>query len=126
MNLAIEAGADVGFVEAPQSLEEAAQVPKVVKGPCLLNMVMGGRTPVFDLAEVGRMGYAMVIAPALVPGIMVSSVARALDAFKRSGVHPALPGNLTPADIFAHFGSARWDALRTKFQESFGADDHLR
>ena len=60
-----------------------------------------------------------VIAPALVPATMVAHVTRALAEFKRTGVHPPSPGDLTPADLFAHFGAASWDALRLKFQESF-------
>ncbi len=44
-NAMLEAGADVAFVEAPQTLDEVRAVPKLVKGPCLLNMVWGGKTP---------------------------------------------------------------------------------
>ena len=50
-NAAIEAGADMAFVEAPQTLEETANVPKLVKGPCLLNMVWRGKTPDLSIAE---------------------------------------------------------------------------
>src|ERR1700690_1465289 len=38
-NASIEAGADMAFVEAPQSIEEVTAVPRLVRGPCLLNMV---------------------------------------------------------------------------------------
>src|SRR5579863_2769417 len=44
-NAAIAAGADMVFVEAPQTLEEVAAVPRLVKGPCLLNVVRHGKTP---------------------------------------------------------------------------------
>ena len=44
-NAALEAGADVAFVEAPQTLEEVLAVPRLVKGPCLLNVVWRGKTP---------------------------------------------------------------------------------
>src|SRR3954466_2224632 len=44
-NAALGAGADMAFVEAPQTLEEVAAVPRLVKGPCLLNVVRGGKTP---------------------------------------------------------------------------------
>src|SRR3954468_22351495 len=50
-NAALEAGAEMVFVEAPQTLEEIAQVPKRVKGPCLLNVVRHGKTPELDLRE---------------------------------------------------------------------------
>src|SRR5256885_1450188 len=54
-NAALEAGADMAFVEAPQSLEEVAAVPLLVNGPCLLNVVKGGKTPDLDLGEAERM-----------------------------------------------------------------------
>src|SRR5436309_2203916 len=44
VNRALEAGADVAFVEAPQTLDELADVPRRVRGPCLLNVVAAGRT----------------------------------------------------------------------------------
>src|SRR5437763_366602 len=50
-NAAFDAGADMAFVEAPQTLEEVAQVPLLVRGPCLLNVVRGGKTPDIDLGD---------------------------------------------------------------------------
>ena len=64
-NLALANGADAVFVEAPQTMEEVEQVPKLVKGPCLLNMVRGGKTPEIPLADAERMGYAISILPGL-------------------------------------------------------------
>ncbi|MGA7815933.1 isocitrate lyase/PEP mutase family protein, partial [Caballeronia sp.] len=42
VNAALAAGADIAFVEATQTLDEMAQVPRRVEGPCLLNIVPGG------------------------------------------------------------------------------------
>lgn len=111
-NAALEAGADIAFVEAMASEDEAAAVPSLVKGPCLLNMVKGGVTPVFDLDQVRLMGFSMVIAPALVFGTIVGAALDALKTFRETGIHPNIPGGLTPADVFALFGAAKWDALR--------------
>lgn len=111
-NAAIEAGADIAFVEAMRSVEEAAAIPGLVTGPCLLNMVKGGVTPVFDLESAREMGFAIVIAPALIFGTVVGAALDALRAFRETGVHPEIPGGLTPADVFALFGAARWDELR--------------
>ena len=65
MNAALEAGADMAFLEAPQTLQEVAAVPKLVRGPCLLNLSIGGRTPLRDLDEAERAGYRVVIVPGL-------------------------------------------------------------
>src|SRR5215470_11879752 len=53
---AIAAGADMAFVEAPQTLEEVAAVPRLVKGPCLLNVVWRGKTPEVAFGDAERMG----------------------------------------------------------------------
>src|ERR1700688_2565356 len=68
-NAALAAGADMAFVEAPQTLEEVAAVPRLVKGPCLLNVVRHGKTPEIDFAEAERMGYRL----AIVPGLLLKS-----------------------------------------------------
>jgi 2-methylisocitrate lyase-like PEP mutase family enzyme len=62
-NAALEAGADVAFVEAPQTLEEVLAVPRLVKGPCLLNVVWRGKTPEVDFAAAERAGYKLAIIP---------------------------------------------------------------
>ena len=55
------AGADVLFVEAPESLEEIAALPKLVTAPLLINIVIGGKTPVVGREELARMGFALVL-----------------------------------------------------------------
>jgi 2-methylisocitrate lyase-like PEP mutase family enzyme len=62
-NAALAAGADMVFVEAPQTVEEAAAVPRLVHGPCLLNVVYGGKTPILDLRKAAPMGYKLAILP---------------------------------------------------------------
>ena len=54
-NAALHGGADMAFVEAPQTLEEVTAVPRLVNGPCLLNVVWRGKTPdmAFDDAQTG-------------------------------------------------------------------------
>ena len=113
-NAALQAGADVAFVEAPRSAEEAALIPQRVAGPCLLNMVMGGVTPVYGLKAAREMGYRITIAPALVLGAMIYSAVGALQQFRSSGEHPPLPGGITPAEAFRLFGAEAWDAVRQR------------
>jgi 2-methylisocitrate lyase-like PEP mutase family enzyme len=123
-NAALAAGANMAFVEAVMTEDEAAAVPHLVHGPCVLNMVKGGLTPVFDLRTARSMGYAMVIVPALVLGTMVGAILEALAAFQDSEIHPPLPAELSPQEIFAIFGAERWDRLRSNLgqdQESIAS-----
>jgi 2-methylisocitrate lyase-like PEP mutase family enzyme len=57
----IEAGADMTFVEASESLDDLKAVPKRLAAPQLLNMVLGGKTPIIDAAEATRLGFAFVL-----------------------------------------------------------------
>jgi len=58
----IEDGADITFVEAPESVEEIRGIPAHLKGtPQLVNLVVGGRTPIMALDELDRMGFGLVL-----------------------------------------------------------------
>lgn len=59
-----DAGADVVFVEAPQSLEELQQVAREIPdAPLFANMIEGGKTPLLSSAELRDLGYKMVVYP---------------------------------------------------------------
>src|SRR5207237_7013499 len=60
-NAAIAAGADMAFVEAPQTMDEVAAVPRLVNGPCPLNGGRGGKAPHLDPRGAESMGYKLAI-----------------------------------------------------------------
>jgi carboxyvinyl-carboxyphosphonate phosphorylmutase len=115
-NEALAAGADMAFVEAPQTRDEVAAVPRLVQGPCLLNVVHGGKTPDLDLREAEAMGYKL----AIVPGLLIKSVVGICDQMlaelKAGHRHPRLVKELTVPEMFRRFGADEWDALRTRFR----------
>jgi 2-methylisocitrate lyase-like PEP mutase family enzyme len=57
----IEAGADMTFVEAPQTPEEIRKIPKLLGVPQILNMVVGGKTPITDRVAAEEMGFGFVL-----------------------------------------------------------------
>ena len=113
-NLALANGADVAFVEAPQTMAEIESVPKRVKGPCLLNIVRGGKTPEIELEVAERMGYAIAIVPGLLLGGIIQTCDRLLADLKQ-GKFPPVTGS--PGKTFARFGAAEWDERRTAFRD---------
>ncbi len=115
-NAALAAGADMAFVEAPQTAEEVAAVPRLVKGPCLLNVVRGGKTPDLDLREAERMGYKLAIIPALLIKSVVGICDRMLAELKASHCHPPPVTEITVPEMFRRFGADEWDALRDRFR----------
>ena len=117
-NEALANGADVAFVEAPQTMAEIQAVPKRVKGPCLLNVVRGGKTPEIELETAERMGYAIAIVPGLLLGGIIQTCDQLLADLKQ-GRFPPVSGS--PAKTFARFGAAEWDERRTAFREPLKA-----
>ena len=115
-NAALAAGADMAFVEAISSLDELAAVPKRVRGPCLLNVVRGGKTPELNLWEADAIGYRLAILPSLLLGAVMEACDAALAALKETGQPPSAAGGLSVRDRFRRFGSDEWDALRTRFR----------
>jgi 2,3-dimethylmalate lyase len=60
-----KAGADVVFIESPESEEEMLRVAEAIDAPLFANMVNGGRTPLLSAARLAEMGYAIAIHPAV-------------------------------------------------------------
>ena len=117
-NAALAAGADMAFVEAPQTLEEVAAVPRLVKGPCLLNVVRGGKTPDLDLGEAQRLGYKLAIVPGLLIKNVVGICEKMLDELKATRRHPAPVREMTVRETFQLWGADEWDSLRTRFRKA--------
>lgn len=117
-NAALEAGADVAFIEAPQTLEEITAIPHLVKGPCLLNLVPNGKTPMLSVAEVQALGYRMLI----LPGVLLKPILEAADAalqnLASTGNTSGAPSPHGVAELFRRFGSDEWTLLRHRFQKA--------
>ena len=116
-NAALEAGADIAFVEAPQTLEEVEAVPKLVKGPCLLNVVHRGKTPPINLKVAESYGYKLAIVPTLLVRSFIGLCDQLLEELKETNEMPVPIGNMSPHDAFRRFGADEWDALRDKYNQ---------
>jgi 2-methylisocitrate lyase-like PEP mutase family enzyme len=82
----IAAGADMTFVEAPETLDDLKAVPRRLGAPQLLNMVLGGKTPIIEAAEAARIGFALVLyANAALQGAILG-METALKALRDKGV----------------------------------------
>ncbi len=63
VNRCCSAGADIAFIEAPQSLEELEEIPRRVDYPLFANMLTGGTTPLASTKELEDLGYKLVVCP---------------------------------------------------------------
>jgi len=116
MNAALEAGADMAFLEAPQTSAEVEAIQRLIKGPCLINVVSGGKTPILDLAQAERLGFRLAILPGLLFQTAVSTFRLVLSDVKAQRCHPKL--NVGGREAFRAVGSDDWDKLRERFKPS--------
>ena len=126
VNAALALGADVAFVEAPQSAEEIALVPEAVRGPCLFNVVPGGRSPEVSLADLQSWGYRIAIFPTVLLEPVVAACETALTELAGPGAgradRVAAPGGTGPAALFRQVGADQWDQLRERYGDAPTAD----
>jgi 2-methylisocitrate lyase-like PEP mutase family enzyme len=116
-NAALEAGADMAFVEAPETLDEVAAVTKLVKGPCLLNLVWRGKTPEVSLDDAQAFGYKLAILPALLFTAAIGACDRMLTEVRATGRHPMPIVDITVRETFARLGANEWDEARERLPE---------
>ena len=115
-NAALAAGADMAFVEAPQTVEEVAAVPKLVKGPCLFNNVWRGKSPDIAFDDAQRMGYRITIVPGMLFKAVIGVCDATLKEMKAQGRHPTLDTGMTVRDAFRRVGADEWDAVSERFR----------
>ena len=80
-----QAGADVCFIEAPESRAELERIPREVRPPLLVNMLGGGATPILSVAELERLGYKIVVCPIETLLVAGAAIQRLLRAFLTQG-----------------------------------------
>src|SRR5712671_3916298 len=114
-NAALAAGADMAFVEAPQTLEEVAAVPRLVKGPCLFNNVWRGKSPDIAFDDAQRMGYRFAIVPGMLFKAVIGVCDTALSELRRTDRHPIPMHSMTVREAFRRVGADEWDAIGDRF-----------
>lgn len=112
-----EAGADLLFVEAVTTAEEIRALPTRLSQPQLINMVIGGKTPIFDAEQLGKLGYGIVLyANAALQGA-VAGMQKALGHLRLQGeLHESSDLVATFAERQRLVNKAEWDALETRYR----------
>lgn len=112
-----EAGADILFVEAVTHADEIRALPQRLDKPQLMNMVIGGKTPIFSTNELGSLGYGLVLyANAALQGA-VAGMQKALTALRDTQRIDESAGLVaTFAERQRLVRKPEWDALETKYK----------
>ena len=116
VNAYLEAGADVGFVEAPQSTAELAAIPKALVKPALVNIFEGGKTPPLPKKDLEAMGHRIGIYPSQTHRAAIAAAKRVLAVLKRDGDTAAIEAELaTFNDREEAVNSRHWRDLEAKY-----------
>lgn len=112
-----DAGADILFVEAVTSAEHIAALPQRLKTPQLMNMVIGGKTPITNTDELAKMGYAIVLyANAALQGALVG-MQKALGKLKNEGHIQEDPNLVAPFNERQRLvNKPFWDNLEKRYR----------
>jgi 2-methylisocitrate lyase-like PEP mutase family enzyme len=81
----IEAGADVTFVEAPERAEDIRKIPQRLSVPQVINVVVGGKTPIFAQEELAKMGFGLVLYANVALQGAIAGMQAALKQLKTAG-----------------------------------------
>ena len=112
-----EAGADILFVEAVTQAEEVRQLPQRLQTPQLMNMVIGGKTPLFSAQELGALGFGIVLyANAALQGAVLG-MQQALTTLRETQQLTEGSGLVASfAERQRLVGKPGWDALEARYR----------
>jgi 2-methylisocitrate lyase-like PEP mutase family enzyme len=116
MRAYLDAGADVGFVEAPQNVQELAAIPKAFDKPALANVFEGGKTPPLPAKQLEAMGYRIGIYPSQTHRAAIAASKKVLAVLKRDGHTEAIEHELaTFNDREEAVNTARWREIEQRY-----------
>ncbi|MYZ46258.1 isocitrate lyase/PEP mutase family protein [Propylenella binzhouense] len=116
VNAYVEAGADLGFVEAPQSVDELRRVAAEVRAPAVANIFEGGKTPTVPAEELQEMGFRLGIYPSQTHRAAIFAMKEVLAVLKSDGDTARIEHRLASFhDREEAVGTARWYEMEKKY-----------
>lgn len=114
-----DAGADILFVESPESTDEMARIASTFAKPTLINIVEGGRTPALSKTELEQMGFKMAIYPTAAFLAMGQAVENAYQTLRSDGDTTAIRDRLYDFEAFSRLMGfeAVWEFDRNHAQD---------
>ena len=81
----VEAGADMIFVEAPETVAQIELIAEQVPGPKLINMFHSGKTPLVSTEHLKQLGYQLIIIPSDLQRAAMAGMKNVLSEIYQSG-----------------------------------------
>jgi methylisocitrate lyase len=95
-----ETGADLIFVEAPETMEQMRRIAGEIQAPTLANMIPGGKTPLLTAPELQEMGFAVVAYPTANTYLIARAVRDFFAELCRTGALQGLTGRMMAFEEF--------------------------
>jgi methylisocitrate lyase len=110
-------GADVVFIEAPESEKELETIARSIREvPLMVNMFKGGKTPLLPASRLGEMGYRIAIFPSDTQRAAIYAMKEALAVLKRDGSTAAIDNRLTTfKERDRIVGLGEWEKLEERY-----------
>lgn len=114
-----EAGADVTFVEAPLNVEDMRRIARELPVPQVVNLVVGGKTPILSQTELQDMGFAVVLYANAALQASIMAIRDVLGSLRSAGVIERAEERLASfEDRQATVRKPNWDQLELRYKES--------
>jgi 2-methylisocitrate lyase-like PEP mutase family enzyme len=94
MHRYLEAGADMSFVESPESVEQMQRITREIAAPNMANMVPGGKTPTLTAPQLQELGFAVAAYPTMLTYTMARAAERALEHLQSRGTMAGLEDSM--------------------------------
>src|SRR6266566_9892777 len=108
-------GADIIFLEAPESEDEMRRFCAAMTKPCMANMLPGGKTPVLPSRQLQELGYKLALYPVMLLSSAIAAMQATLDALK-PGSKAAPPAAVSFTDLQGVVGFPDYWSQETKYQ----------
>jgi len=94
MHRYLEAGADMSFIESPESVEQMQRITHEIAAPNMANLVPGGKTPILTARQLQELGFAVAAYPTMLTYSMARAAERALGHLQSRGTMAGLEDSM--------------------------------
>jgi 2-methylisocitrate lyase-like PEP mutase family enzyme len=108
-------GADIIFLEAPETEDEMRRFCRAMTKPCMANMVPGGKTPVLSLHKLQQVGYKLALYPVMLLSSAIAAMQATLAALRPESNLPQPPA-ISFAELQSVVGFPSYWERETKYQ----------
>jgi 2-methylisocitrate lyase-like PEP mutase family enzyme len=107
----VDAGADMIFVESPETLEQMEEICTRIQAPIMMNMISSSVTPTVTLTELQRLGVAIAIYPMINMASAMHAMLISLKALREDGDDRSMADLYSPQELFELFDLDDWTSI---------------